>query len=79
MTASITIYGRHNCPQCGATVRKAEALGLPFSYVDLDDDIAAAARLLAQNHRSLPVVEAGDQVWSGFRPDLLDKVRMQDV
>lgn len=78
MVTSITVYGRHNCPQCRATVRKAEALGLSVSYVDLDDDIAAAARLLTQNHRSIPVVEAGDQVWSGFRPDLLEKLGVQN-
>jgi len=72
--ADLTIYGSPGCQGCKATVRKAEALGLSFTYIDVSIDLAAAALLVAEGHRSLPVVEAGETVWTGFRPDLLDKV-----
>lgn len=78
MGARITIYGRADCHQCAATARKAEDLGLTFVYVDVDEDIASAARLIAADHRTLPVVEAGGQVWTGFRPDLLAKLERED-
>lgn len=73
MTA-ITVYGRHGCAQCIATVRKAEQLGLTVTYVDLDLDPDMECRLVQEGHRSLPVVDAGDQHWSGFRPDLLARL-----
>lgn len=79
MDQSITIYGRADCRQCDATVQHAKKRGIPFSYIDIDDDIAAQARILAGPHRSLPVVEAGEESWAGFRPDLLDKVRANDA
>ena len=72
--SELTIYGRASCVQCKATAREAERLGLAFSYVDLDQDIAAAARLVNAGFHSLPVVECGDQVWTGFLPDRLKQV-----
>lgn len=79
MPVSITVYGRHDCVQCRATARALEKLGLPFFYVDLDEDFAAEARLVAAGHRALPVVEAGDQTWAGFHPDLIGKLRIHDA
>lgn len=72
MPRDLVIYGRANCPQCHATRRKADTLGLAYRYVDLDQDQDAECRLQQEGHRSLPVVEAGDLVWVGFRPDLLE-------
>lgn len=72
--ADLTIYGSPGCQGCKATIRKAEALGLSYGYVDVSIEIDAAARLVADGHKSLPVVYAGAEVWTGFRPDLLDKI-----
>lgn len=77
MSRDLVIYGRPNCPQCRATVRKVQALALACRYVDLTLDLDAASRLQQEGHRSLPVVEAGDLVWVGFRPDLLDKAVLE--
>ncbi len=71
MPGDLTIYGRANCPQCHATRRKADALGIAYRYVDLDQDPEAEHRLQMEGHRSLPVIEAGDLIWNGFRPDKL--------
>lgn len=76
VASRLVIYGRANCPQCHATVRKAKALGLPYRYVDLAEDRDAECRLQLEGHRTLPVVEAGDAVWNGFRPDRLEAMVM---
>lgn len=70
----LVIYGRSNCQQCHATRRKAEVLGLTYRYVDLDHDKDAECRLQQEGHRTLPVIEAGDMVWVGFRPDMLQRI-----
>lgn len=70
----LVIYGRADCVQCKATSRAAAKLGLTFDYVDLDQDMAAQARMINAGHRSLPVVEYGDEVWTGFRPDRLARI-----
>lgn len=72
--ADLTIYGRVGCVQCKATAREAEKLGLSFIYVDLDHDIASAARLVNAGYRSLPVVECGEDIWTGFMPERLKQL-----
>jgi len=72
--AALTIYGSPGCQGCKLTVRKAEALGLSFDYVDVSAEVAAAAQLLAEGHRTLPVICSGSEIWTGFRPDLLERV-----
>lgn len=70
--AVLMIYGRPGCTQCHATIRKAKLLGLSYRYIDLDKDKDAECRLQQEGHRALPVVDAGDVIWAGFRPDLLE-------
>lgn len=68
----LIIFGRSGCQQSAQTICKAKACGLTFDWVDVDADIAAAAQLLSEGFRTLPVVRAGEQHWTGFRPDLLN-------
>lgn len=70
----LVIYGRPGCPQCAATCRKAEALGLAFDYHDVELEEDLGERLRRDGWRSLPVVETGHESWSGYRPDLLEKL-----
>lgn len=72
MSIDITVYGRPSCAQCAATMRKAEALGLSATYIDLSGDPDTECRLAHEGFRQLPVVFAGDHNWTGFRPDLLE-------
>ena len=73
MTTSLTIYGKPVCPQCTASVRKADQLGLTYTYVDVSTDPAALAQLKAEGFGGVPVVKVGDRSWTGYRPDLLSK------
>lgn len=70
----ITIYTRNNCVQCHATKRAMESRGVVFEMVDIDEVPQAADELRAMGFRQLPVVVAGETRWSGFRPDLINRL-----
>ncbi|WP_371743658.1 glutaredoxin domain-containing protein [Herbiconiux sp. SALV-R1] len=67
----VTVYGKADCPQCAATRRTLEIKDVPYEYVDVDLDPAAADVLRSRGFHQMPVVVAGTTVWSGFRPDLI--------
>lgn len=70
----ITIYTRNNCVQCHATKRAMESRGFEFEMVNIDVVAGAADELRAMGFRQLPVVIAGDTRWSGFRPDMINRL-----
>lgn len=70
----ITIYTRNDCVQCHATKRAMENRGLTFEMVNVDQTPEAADTLRAMGFRQLPVVIAGEEKWSGFRPDLINRL-----
>lgn len=71
----IIIYTRNNCVQCHATRRAMESRGVTFDTINVDHDPEAAETLRAQGFRQLPVVIAGETRWSGFRPDMINRLR----
>lgn len=71
---SITIYTRNDCVQCHATKRAMESRGVEFEMVNVDLVPEAADTLRAQGFRQLPVVIAGETSWSGFRPDMINRL-----
>lgn len=70
----ITIYTRHDCVQCHATKRAIESRGLEFELVNLDTQPEAIEALRAQGFRQLPVVITDALSWSGFRPDMINRL-----
>ena len=72
---SITIYTRNDCVQCHATKRAMENRGVAFEMVNVDLQPDAADALRAQGFRQLPVVIAGETSWSGFRPDMINRLQ----
>ncbi|NDO82852.1 NrdH-redoxin [Citrobacter sp. NCU1] len=73
----ITIYTRDNCVQCHATKRAMESRGFDFEMVNVDKLPDAAETLRAQGFRQLPVVIAGETSWSGFRPDMINRLHAE--
>lgn len=71
----ITIYTRNDCVQCHATKRAMESRGFEFEMVNVDLVPDAADELRAMGFRQLPVVVAGETRWSGFRPDMINRLR----
>ncbi len=66
---SIIIYSKPACVQCTATYRALDRAGLDYDVIDLSADERALADVLALGHQQAPVVVAGDEHCSGFRPD----------
>lgn len=66
---SVTVYSKPVCIQCTATKREMERLGIAFKEVDLTKDAVALRRVIDLGYASAPVVEAGGEHWSGFRPE----------
>ncbi|MFA5707776.1 glutaredoxin family protein [Mycolicibacterium sp.] len=74
---AITLYTKPGCVQCRATARQFANAGVPVKTIDVSVDTAAAALLTDLGYRSVPVVIAGSQHWSGNRPDRADAVIRQ--
>jgi Glutaredoxin-like protein NrdH len=70
----IIIYPRNDCVQCHATKRAMESRGVAFEMVNIDLVPDAADTLREQGFRQLPVVIAGETSWSGFRPDMINRI-----
>ncbi|WP_058914400.1 glutaredoxin-like protein NrdH [Entomohabitans teleogrylli] len=70
----IIIYTRKSCIQCHATKRAMESRGFDYETINLDLDPQAADELRARGFRQLPVVIADQQSWSGFRPDMINRL-----
>ena len=71
---SVTVYTLPSCVQCDNTKRVLTKTGVEFSTVDLSEDEAAYEMVKALGYQAAPVVIAGDDHWSGFRPDKLSSL-----
>src|SRR5690606_17671287 len=68
---TITGYSRPACVQCDATYRMLDRPGLDYPTVDGEQDAEALAYVRSLGYLAAPVDVAGDQHWSGYRPDEL--------
>ncbi|QBJ95206.1 glutaredoxin-like protein NrdH [Rhodococcus sp. ABRD24] len=66
---SITVYTKPACVQCNATYRALDKAGLEYDIVDISENPEARDFVMALGYLQAPVVVAGDDHWSGFRPD----------
>lgn len=67
----VTVYSTPSCVQCNATYRALERQGIAYEVVDLTQDAAAMEMVKSLGYTQAPVVMAGTEHWSGFRPDLI--------
>lgn len=65
----ITVYSKPACIQCTATTRELDRKGIPYKYIDLTEDSGAMETVRDLGYMQAPVVVAGEDHWSGFRPD----------
>ncbi|WP_312588526.1 glutaredoxin-like protein NrdH [Corynebacterium dentalis] len=65
----ITLYTKPACVQCTATKRALDKAGLEYTMVDISLDDDARDYVMAMGHLQAPVVVAGEDNWSGYRPD----------
>ena len=67
----VTVYSLPNCVQCDSTKRLLTRNEISYSEVDLSQDPDAMAMGRELGYTAAPVVVAGEDHWSGFRPDKL--------
>lgn len=63
------MYSKPLCVQCDATKRALNKAGVSYDVVDVTEDAAARERIMNLGYLQAPVVIAGQDHWSGFRPD----------
>ncbi|MBM4485503.1 glutaredoxin-like protein NrdH [Rhodococcus hoagii] len=66
---SITVYTKPACVQCNATYRALDKAGLEYDIIDISENPEARDYVMALGYLQAPVVVAGEEHWSGFRPD----------
>ena len=66
---TVTVYTKPACVQCNATYKALDKLGVEYDIVDISLDAEARDYVMALGYLQAPVVVAGDDHWSGFRPD----------
>lgn len=66
---SITVYSKPSCVQCVATYRALDRQGINYQVIDLTEDSHALDTVRGLGYQQVPVVVAGNDHWSGFRPD----------
>lgn len=65
----IIVYSKPACVQCTATTREMDRKGINYNVIDLTKDETAFNTVKDMGYMQAPVVVAGDDHWSGFRPD----------
>lgn len=71
---SVTVYTKPACVQCNATYRALDKRGIAYKTVDLSQDPQALEQVRAMGYMQAPVVVAGAEHWSGFRPDMIAQI-----
>lgn len=71
---SITVYSKPSCVQCTATQRALDKQGIEYEIFDLSVDEKALETVKQLGYMQAPVVIAGDDHWSGFRPDKISEL-----
>ena len=69
---SITVYTKPACVQCTATYKALDKQGLAYQKVVITLDPQARDYVMALGYLQAPVVVAGNDHWSGFRPDRIN-------
>ncbi|ANC32959.1 glutaredoxin-like protein NrdH [Isoptericola dokdonensis] len=76
---SVTVYSKPACVQCDATYRALDRKGVEYTVVDITQDAEALEMVRGLGYLQAPVVVAGEDHWSGFRPDRISSVAAQQA
>jgi glutaredoxin-like protein NrdH len=65
----VTLFSKPDCPQCDMSVKALDKAGVTYEKLDVTTDPVAHARVIALGYMAAPVIVAGEDHWTGFRPD----------
>lgn len=74
--AAITVYTKPACVQCNATYKALDKSHLEYDIVDISVDSEARDYVMSLGYLQAPVVVAGTDHWSGFRPDRIRELAL---
>src|ERR1700739_1083059 len=66
---SVTVYTKPACVQCSGSFKALDKQGIAYAKVDITLDSESRDYVMALGYLQAPVVVAGNDHWSGFRPD----------
>ncbi len=65
----VTVYSKKPCPQCDATKRVLDSMGVKYREVRVDLDESALATVKSLGYQQAPVVYVDEKNhWSGLDP-----------
>lgn len=70
----VTLYTKNNCGMCNNTKRYLKMVGANFTEknVEVDEKFMDEARMTG--FTAMPIVQVGEEVFSGHRPDKLEEI-----
>lgn len=68
---NIILYTKPACVQCTATRKLLDKNGMKYDTVDITENPDARDYVMSLGYLLAPVIVAGSEHWSGFRPDRL--------
>ncbi|ART74418.1 NrdH-redoxin (plasmid) [Mycobacterium dioxanotrophicus] len=71
---TVTVYTKPGCVQCQATFKALDKAGIEYSFIDVTTDEQARDYVQSLGYLAAPVVVAGKDHWSGFRPDRIGRL-----
>lgn len=71
---AITVYTKPACVQCNMTYKVLDKHGLEYEVIDISMSDEARDYVMALGYLQAPVVVAGEEHWSGFRPERIAAV-----
>ena len=71
---AITVYTKPACVQCNATYCALDKAGIEYDVIDITENAQARDYVMSLGYLQAPVVVAGENHWSGFRPDEISKL-----
>ena len=71
---TVTVFSKPACMQCDATYRALDKRGISYEKIDITQDPAALEMVRGLGYLQAPVVMAGGEHWSGYRPDKISSL-----
>lgn len=74
MANKITIFSKNNCMQCKMTKKLLDKEGADYQEINIDERPDMIDYVKDLGFSAVPVVKAGDIIFSGFQPAKLKEI-----
>lgn len=70
----VTVYTKPSCVQCDQTKKFLDKVNIPYTTVDISQDLDAFQKVVDLGFKAAPVVITDNDSWAGFNPAKLTKL-----